>query len=94
MHSRGTEGVGVNVENFGLVRGDVPRPVEVRKGARRFIGLTVCSPNGTPGRMAVYLNCVAFGLVEDVNLFLIGDEHLLWSGGEGAWGQDACRRGY
>ena len=33
--------------------------------------------------MSVYLNCVAFGLVEDVNLFLIGDEHLLWSEGEG-----------
>ena len=33
--------------------------------------------------MSVHLNRVAFGLVKDVNLFLIGDEHLLWSGGEG-----------
>ena len=38
--------------------------------------------------MAVYLNGIILGLVKDVNLFLVGDEHLLRSvmrggGGEG-----------
>jgi hypothetical protein len=33
--------------------------------------------------MVVYPDCVTLGLVKDVNLFLIGDEHLLWGGGEG-----------
>ena len=29
--------------------------------------------------MAVYLSGVTLGLVKDINLFLIADEHLVWS---------------
>jgi hypothetical protein len=39
--------------------------------------MAIHSPNGTPGRMVVYPDGIALSLVEDVNLFLIGDEHLL-----------------
>jgi hypothetical protein len=35
------------------------------------------SPDGAPSRMVVYSDGIALSLVEDVNLFLIGDEHLL-----------------
>lgn len=37
--------------------------------------------------MAVYTGGIAFGLVEDVDLVVIGDEHLLWERSEGGRGE-------
>ena len=37
----------------------------------------LCSPNGTPGGMVLYPNGVTLGLVKNVNLLVVGDEHLL-----------------
>ena len=43
----------------------------------RHIQQWLCSPNGTPGGMVLYPNSITLGLVKNVNLLVVGDEHLL-----------------
>ena len=37
----------------------------------------MCSPNGTPSRVAVYLYAITLSLVENVDFFFVCEEHLL-----------------
>ena len=76
MHSGGTEGVGVDINDVCLVGCDVPGSTRI-KHMWRILQVTMRLPDGTPSRMAVYGDGITLGLVKDVDLFLVGDKHLL-----------------